>query len=59
LESAFFVIVGAALNLFLDFDRIEGAEQKMQNTWNGITDGLMITLVWLYIIFKITLKTEQ
>lgn len=48
-----FVIVIAALNLFLDFDRIEkGAEQKMPKymEWYGAM-GLMITLVWLYVEF--------
>ncbi len=48
-----FVIVIAALNLFLDFDRIEkGAEQKLPKymEWYGAM-GLMITLVWLYIEF--------
>ncbi|HEX9152546.1 MAG TPA: Bax inhibitor-1/YccA family protein [Flavobacterium sp.] len=48
-----FVIVIAALNLFLDFDRIEkGAEQKMPKymEWYGAM-GLIITLVWLYIEF--------
>jgi len=48
-----FVIVIAALNLFLDFDRIEkGVEQKMPRfmEWYGAM-GLMITLVWLYIEF--------
>ena len=48
-----FVIVIAALNLFLDFDRIEkGAEQKMPKymEWYGAM-GLMITLVWLYMEF--------
>jgi uncharacterized YccA/Bax inhibitor family protein len=48
-----FVIVIAALNLFLDFDRIEkGAEQRMPKymEWYGAM-GLMITLVWLYIEF--------
>lgn len=48
-----FVIVIAALNLFLDFDRIEkGAEQKMPKymEWYSAM-GLMITLVWLYIEF--------
>jgi uncharacterized YccA/Bax inhibitor family protein len=48
-----FVIVIAALNLFLDFDQIEkGAEQKMPKymEWYGAM-GLMITLVWLYIEF--------
>nr|WP_315203138.1 Bax inhibitor-1/YccA family protein [uncultured Flavobacterium sp.] len=48
-----FVIVIAALNLFLDFDRIEkGVEQRMPKymEWYGAM-GLMITLVWLYIEF--------
>jgi len=48
-----FVIIIAALNLFLDFDRIEkGAEQKMPKymEWYSAM-GLMITLVWLYIEF--------
>ena len=48
-----FVIVIAALNLFLDFDQIEkGAAQKMPKymEWYGAM-GLMITLVWLYIEF--------
>lgn len=48
-----FVIIIAALNLFLDFDRIEkGIEQKMPKfmEWFGAM-GLMITLVWLYIEF--------
>ncbi|NNT71220.1 Bax inhibitor-1/YccA family protein [Flavobacterium sp. IMCC34852] len=48
-----FVIVIAALNLFLDFDQIEkGVEQKMPKymEWYGAM-GLMITLVWLYIEF--------
>jgi uncharacterized YccA/Bax inhibitor family protein len=48
-----FVIIIAALNLFLDFDRIEkGVEQKMPKymEWYGAM-GLMITLVWLYIEF--------
>ncbi|MGO4905424.1 Bax inhibitor-1/YccA family protein [Flavobacterium sp. W20_MBD1_R3] len=48
-----FVIVIAALNLFLDFDRIEkGVAQKMPKfmEWYGAM-GLMITLVWLYIEF--------
>ena len=48
-----FVIVIAALNLFLDFDRIEeGVSQKMPKymEWYGAM-GLMITLVWLYIEF--------
>jgi uncharacterized YccA/Bax inhibitor family protein len=45
----------AALNLFLDFDRIEkGIEQKMPKymEWFGAM-GLMITLVWLYIEFLV------
>ena len=48
-----FVIVIAALNLFLDFDRIEeGVQQKMPKymEWYGAM-GLMVTLVWLYIEF--------
>lgn len=48
-----FVIVIAALNLFLDFDRIEqGVAQKMPKymEWFGAM-GLMVTLVWLYIEF--------
>lgn len=48
-----FVIVIAALNLFLDFDRIEqGVQQRMPKymEWFGAM-GLMITLVWLYIEF--------
>jgi uncharacterized YccA/Bax inhibitor family protein len=48
-----FVIIIAALNLFLDFDRIEkGVEQKMPKymEWYGAM-GLIITLVWLYIEF--------
>ena len=48
-----FVIIIAALNLFLDFDQIEkGVEQKMPKymEWYGAM-GLMITLVWLYIEF--------
>ncbi|MCG9792017.1 Bax inhibitor-1/YccA family protein [Flavobacterium algicola] len=48
-----FVIIIAALNIFLDFDRIEkGAQEKMPKymEWFGAM-GLMITLVWLYIEF--------
>lgn len=48
-----FVIVIAALNLFLDFDMIEkGAERRLPKymEWFGAM-GLMITLVWLYIEF--------
>jgi uncharacterized YccA/Bax inhibitor family protein len=48
-----FVIVIAAMNLFLDFDQIEkGVAQKHPKymEWFGAM-GLMITLVWLYIEF--------
>jgi uncharacterized YccA/Bax inhibitor family protein len=48
-----FVVIIAALNLFLDFDQIQkGAENKMPKymEWYGAM-GLMITLVWLYIEF--------
>ena len=48
-----FVIVIAALNLFLDFDQIEkGVQSKLPKymEWYGAM-GLMITLVWLYIEF--------
>lgn len=48
-----FVIIIAALNLFLDFDQIEkGVERKLPNymEWYGAM-GLMVTLVWLYIEF--------
>lgn len=48
-----FVIIIAALNLFLDFDQIEqGAEQRHPKymEWFGAM-GLMITLVWLYVEF--------
>lgn len=48
-----FVIIIAALNLFLDFDLIEkGARERMPKfmEWYGAM-GLMITLVWLYIEF--------
>ncbi|GGF01047.1 Bax inhibitor-1/YccA family protein [Flavobacterium limi] len=48
-----FVIIVAALNLFVDFDQIEkGAQQRMPKfmEWYGAM-GLMITLVWLYIEF--------
>ncbi|MHC0439761.1 MULTISPECIES: Bax inhibitor-1/YccA family protein [Flavobacterium] len=48
-----FVIIIAALNLFLDFDQIEkGAQQRMPKymEWFGAM-GLVITLVWLYIEF--------
>jgi uncharacterized YccA/Bax inhibitor family protein len=56
-----FVIVIAALNLFLDFDRIEkGAEQKMPKymEWYGAM-GLMITLVWLHRIFRLLSKLNS
>jgi uncharacterized YccA/Bax inhibitor family protein len=48
-----FVIVVAALNLFLDFDRMEkGVEQKMPKFMEWFAAmGLIITLVWLYIEF--------
>jgi len=48
-----FVIIIAALNLFLDFDQIEkGVQERMPKfmEWYGAM-GLMITLVWLYIEF--------
>jgi len=48
-----FVIVIAALNLFIDFDQVEkGVERKLPKymEWYGAM-GLMITLVWLYIEF--------
>lgn len=48
-----FVIIIAALNIFLDFDRIEqGVKERMPKymEWFGAM-GLMITLVWLYIEF--------
>lgn len=48
-----FVIIIAALNIFLDFDQIEkGVQQKMPKfmEWYGAM-GLVITLVWLYIEF--------
>lgn len=48
-----FVIVIAAMNLFLDFDQIEkGAQQKLPKYMEWFCAmGLMITLVWLYIEF--------
>jgi uncharacterized YccA/Bax inhibitor family protein len=48
-----FVIVIAALNLFLDFDQIEkGAERQMPKYMEWFSAmGLMITLVWLYVEF--------
>ncbi|MCW4470002.1 Bax inhibitor-1/YccA family protein [Flavobacterium sp. MFBS3-15] len=48
-----FVIVVAALTLFLDFDMIEqGAQRRLPKymEWFGAM-GLMITLVWLYMEF--------
>src|SRR5690606_25356301 len=48
-----FVIIIAAMNLFLDFDMIEkSAQQRMPKymEWFGAI-GLMVTLVWLYIEF--------
>lgn len=48
-----FVIIVAALNLFLDFDSIEqGARQQMPKymEWFGAM-GLTVTLVWLYVEF--------
>ncbi len=48
-----FVIIIAALNLFLDFDNIEKAAENQQPKymeWFGAM-GLMVTLVWLYIEF--------
>jgi uncharacterized YccA/Bax inhibitor family protein len=48
-----FVIVVAAMNLFLDFDQIEkGAQRNLPKymEWFGAM-GLMITLVWLYVEF--------
>ncbi|AWG21018.1 hypothetical protein FFWV33_05435 [Flavobacterium faecale] len=48
-----FVIIIAALNIFLDFDQIEqGVQQRKPKymEWFGAM-GLMVTLVWLYIEF--------
>lgn len=48
-----FVIVIAALNLFLDFDEIEkGVESRLPKymEWFGAM-GLIITLIWLYVEF--------
>ncbi|HLA56024.1 MAG TPA: Bax inhibitor-1/YccA family protein [Flavobacterium sp.] len=48
-----FVIIIAAMNLFLDFDMIEkGAQQQHPKymEWFGAM-GLIVTLVWLYIEF--------
>ncbi len=48
-----FVIIIAALNLFLDFDRIEqGVKEKMPKFMEWFAAmGLIITLVWLYVEF--------
>lgn len=48
-----FVIIIAALNLFLDFDQIEKAvENKLPKHMEWFSAmGLMVTLVWLYIEF--------
>lgn len=48
-----FVIIIAALNLFLDFDMIEkGAQSKAPKYMEWFAAmGLMITLVWLYVEF--------
>jgi uncharacterized YccA/Bax inhibitor family protein len=48
-----FVIVIAALNLFLDFDQIEqGTKSRLPKYMEWFSAmGLMITLVWLYIEF--------
>ena len=56
-----FVIVVAALNLFMDFDQIEqGVQRKLPKfmEWYGAM-GLMITLVWLYIEFLRLLSKMQ
>jgi len=48
-----FVIIIAALNLFLDFDLIEQGAARRQPKymeWFGAM-GLMVTLVWLYVEF--------
>lgn len=48
-----FVVIIAALNLFLDFDNIEKAAENQQPKymeWFGAM-GLMVTLVWLYVEF--------
>ena len=43
------VVVIAALNLVLDFDFIEGAEEAPKYMeWYGAF-GLLVTLVWLYL----------
>lgn len=48
-----FVIVIAALNLFLDFDLIEqGSKRRMPKYMEWFSAmGLMVTLVWLYVEF--------
>ncbi|WP_130733256.1 Bax inhibitor-1/YccA family protein [Flavobacterium sp. J27] len=48
-----FVIIIAALNLFLDFDLIEkGAQRQLPKYMEWFSAmGLMITLVWLYVEF--------
>ncbi|AWG24344.1 Bax inhibitor-1/YccA family membrane protein [Flavobacterium kingsejongi] len=48
-----FVIIVAALNLFLDFDQIEkGAQMEAPKYMEWYSSmGLMITLVWLYVEF--------
>ena len=53
LRLSVFVIVIAALNLFLDFDEIEkGAAKQMPKYMEWFSAmGLMITLVWLYVEF--------
>jgi len=56
-----FVIVIAALSLFLDFDMIEqGAQRRLPKhmEWFGAM-GLIITLVWLYVEFLKLLSKLQ
>ncbi|MXN91388.1 hypothetical protein GR160_09115 [Flavobacterium sp. Sd200] len=56
-----FVVVLAALNLFLDFDQIEeGAQRRLPKymEWFGAM-GLIITLVWLYVEFLRLLSKLQ
>jgi len=56
-----FVIIIAALSLFLDFDMIEqGAQRKLPKhmEWFGAM-GLIITLVWLYVEFLRLLSKLQ
>jgi len=56
-----FVIVIAALSLFLDFDMIEkGAQRRLPKhmEWFGAM-GLIITLVWLYVEFLRLLSKLQ